>query len=1028
VKLSLPKFQLALVLVLAAVSAGVVALTYWARTPSFYFEVSMRSSTGGIAQTFYDVGRGISESDSVRLYLHHAKSTAVYRFPLPEAEYRTIRFDPLNHGNANLVIKYARIVDMFGHTLRRFSLGELTVANGISASEIKEGKMSLTLGPKDNDSILIINPGTPLTLHIAPSARLAFAVRVFLLCFLSLVAAGLLWLILSKQLWSGRMQQRWSRFAAWIQLHPGRALLLVAVISAVLNCYPVVFFGRSFVSPSVAMLYGRPPSLPGIHDLVLENTKGSDIGAMFWQNLPYSFLQSRALMRYHELPLWNRYNSSGTPHLGQGLTMFGDPLHLLVVAAGGASWAWDLKFVLAKTFFCWGIGLAVLFASKHLPTSLLFCFSAAFIGFFSYRFNHPAYFSLCYAPWLLACWLGLTRATTSRVAAGWAFGLVLASLAELNSGTVKEAYMLLLSLHLTGFLIFLLSNETEHVRKFLHVICAGVVFILIAAPAWLTFLDTLRSSFSGYRHAPAFQIQPGLAIGLWDEIFYRRINSGGGVFNPSANFLVLLGCLLSLAHFKTLLRDRIFVMIGLGALSSFALVFGVIPRAIIYKIPVLSDVMHIDNTFSCVLIVQLFVLAGFGVRQLWATIDSETRRFEMVIVVLGMALVFGLYLGLTQAHQRALDTFEPLEQAGLHNTFYDIYITSIILSVLALPPLVRTISRHTAVASWLSVPIIACFLALHWRMGMHLNTNIAEIDDCVMNPQVRVDFGAHSPTIDFLKSQTGTFRSVGFGSTFFSGYNDMPGLESIYGADPLVDPQYRELLLSAGMAADWGWRWRVDKTNFESMRPLYNLLNVRYFLDGVQKPKVSAPSFDALPPLDLQVYENRAAWPRAFFVDAAVTYRSVDEFLGIVRQSPDLPMAAVLETDATAISETRPFAAPTGTNPEVVAGRDFRLTNNTTSFVIDVPRPGLVVLTETYSGDFAGTMNGRPTKYFRVNHAFRGIRIPSAGTYAISFSYWPKHFTAALIMFGSGLIVLTLWLGGTFFRRRERTAAIAQTR
>jgi hypothetical protein len=43
VKFSLPKFQLVLLLILAAFSAG-VALTYWALTPSFYFEVSMRSN------------------------------------------------------------------------------------------------------------------------------------------------------------------------------------------------------------------------------------------------------------------------------------------------------------------------------------------------------------------------------------------------------------------------------------------------------------------------------------------------------------------------------------------------------------------------------------------------------------------------------------------------------------------------------------------------------------------------------------------------------------------------------------------------------------------------------------------------------------------------------------------------------------------------------------------------------------------------------------------------------------------------
>ena len=462
-KLSLPKFQLALVLALAAISAGGVALTYWALTPSLYFEVSMRSSTGGVAQTFYDVGRGISEADSVRLYLQDAKSTAVYRFPLPKGKYRTIRFDPLDHGNADLIINYARIVDLFGHTLRRFPLGELRVANDISASEIKDGSMSLTLGPADNDSNLIINPGTPLELHMAPSARLLFVGRVFLLCFLPLVAAGFFGLLLAKhlakQLSSSRMEQRWSRFAGWIQLHPSRALLLVAAISTVISCYPVVFFGRSFVSPNngVLLLYDRLPTLPGYISSTLDDAKGADVGAAAWCTIPYSMVESRAIFHYFELPLWNRYNLTGVALLGQGLSMFGDPLHTIVLIAGGAAWAWDLRFLLAKIIFAWGAGLAIYAATRHLPSSLIMAASSVFIGFFAFRYDHPAIFSVCYSPWILYCWFRINEVTTIKRAVPWVFGLMVTSWAEMNSGTVKEAYMLLLGMNCCGLLIVLLN-------------------------------------------------------------------------------------------------------------------------------------------------------------------------------------------------------------------------------------------------------------------------------------------------------------------------------------------------------------------------------------------------------------------------------------------------------------------------------------------------------------------------------------------------------------------------------------------
>jgi hypothetical protein len=162
-------------------------------------------------------------------------------------------------------------------------------------------------------------------------------------------------------------------------------------------------------------------------------------GAIMWHDVPNSFIQCRALFQDGELPLWNRYNSCGLTLLGQGQSMFGDPLHMLPVLAAGEAWAWDLKFLLAKVLFCFGLGPAVYASSRHLPTALLLAFSSGFIGFFAHRFNHPAFFSICYAPWLLVGWLEITRAATVRSTAGWTAGLLLVGWAELNSGTAKEA-------------------------------------------------------------------------------------------------------------------------------------------------------------------------------------------------------------------------------------------------------------------------------------------------------------------------------------------------------------------------------------------------------------------------------------------------------------------------------------------------------------------------------------------------------------------------------------------------------------
>jgi len=64
----------------------------------------------------------------------------------------------------------------------------------------------------------------------------------------------------------------------------------------------------------------------------------------------------------------------------------------------------------------------------------------------------------------------------------------------------------------------------------------------------------------------------------------------------------------------------------------------------------------------------------------------------------------------------------------------------------------------------------------------------------------------------------------------------------------------------------------------------------------------------------------------------------------------------------------------------IVPATDYSLTNNSTSFRVQVSSPGVVVLTEPYvENDFELRVNGQSANYFRVNSAFRGVFVRRQG-------------------------------------------------
>lgn len=793
--------------------------------------------------------------------------------------------------------------------------------------------------------------------------------------------------------------------AAW----PATTLFFAAALATTASCYPVVFCGKSFVSPNFGptptLLKLSPDATPQTPEPV-ENSRGADTGAMLWAHLPYSIIQHRAIFKHHELPLWNRSTFCGAPLLAQGQSMLGDPLHWIPVSAAGASWAWDVKFCIAKLLFSFGVGLVAFAATRRIWVAALLAISSSFIGFFAFRFDHAAFFSLCYSPWILLCWMRAAQ-TAGRVWP-WALALAAANFWELNSGTAKEAAMLIAGLNFTGGLLVLTAAEKcrERLARFGLMIFGVVIFIMLSAPLWMLFLDALRYSWTIPAAMPFAQLPPDLALGIFDDLFLGQVTPGEMMANPSANFLVLLGCLWAVVDFRRLLANRTFTAILLGALLPAALVFGVIPAELLVQLKLIGKTGYIANTFSCVLIIHLLIIAAYGLRALWDRAARKKARGDMLIAAIGAVLLVAIFLPYVHG------------TSGKMSAFFRGYVIALAASLLALPWIVRGIRRNPNAGHFIAGGL--CIFIIHFRHGLWTDT---KFDSYVANPRARTNLAALSPSVSLIRTsfeESGhPARVTGLGSVLAPGFNAVLGLDHFSGADAFVNRWQYRLLEQSSVPLPAEPRRFLDRESFPRTRCFGDLWNTRFYLgDPADLPR-DVRGLELVKTLDLDIYVSHRAWPRAFFTDRLAECSSLRNF-----------------TDLLCTGDGRPFAAlvpdkPPGTEPAeltalagraIVAATDYRLTENSTAFTIKAPTPGVAVLGNTFEpGNWRVTLDGKPVDCFRVNQAFLAVALPEAGTHTLHFSYWPRCLTQALLLaLGGVLFALAILFIG--LRRRPKTA------
>ncbi len=971
-------------LVLAALISAAVAMSLLvSRVAVFEVVFEMISTSGGTTQLFYDAGRGFNEADSSRTSIGPSRTPVTVRLPLPAGRFNALRIDP-NTGPGDYVMSNLRIEDPSGQVVYRPDQAARLHAAGGAVMTVQGQSIAVMAGADVHDPIVVISLGHPLTLSVTvlhPTTIIMAAILCFALLF------GLFTVV------DVRAGPRVRSTVTAPQQHTA-VVIIACAIAAVAAMYPLLL-GRSLVAPSygVFMLYDQAPWVPGASDFVVEDLRGSDVGAQMWQTLPYSKVQREAISA-GEWPLWNRYNGLGRPLWGSGLSAFLDPLHLLSLITEDRATGWDMKFVHARVIFAVGVGLLAHLATGSAGAALVVGIAAPFFGYFSYRLNHPAYFSLIYTPWLLSAFVGLSRAVSAHSVAGWAMLVAIAAALQLVASTPKEGAIVLAVTFATGGFAVLLSPGRNRMWRLGGATGAAVVGLLLSAPHWLVFLDTLSRAWTVYD-------VPQVRFGSWPLVTALAL----GASTPdapvsSANMTIAAGVMLAIFTVPRWWRSSMAVACALMSVGALSIALGAIPAWGLLRVPLIRNVAHVDYTFTAAALIPLTVVAAFGFREAFALL-SRTRAasfFAIVAILLGGALVFG-------AGANALESTA---------------------SYPALAAVVGALFLPFAVAAWQAQVIgrfalgavVAASAMTIVPGGLHIDTRVRPIDAVLTQPRPRADLDEESPATEAAKRlTTEPFRAVGVGTTLFPGTQALWGLEGLVGADALELPHFRELGLAAGMFNHpWGWVSLFSVEDMQSQSALLDMFGVRVVF---ARPEAVVPFGRQVPtrsPDFVKVIERPTAWPRAFFTTGILRYSGPAELLDMLNSGSG-PFAATQLGDAHAEELLEGLPDQRGT---IVPAETYRLTPNTTTFTVTAQGRGIVLLGEAYEPqDFRAFLNGEPTPYFRANHMYKGLVIPEAGTWTVRFEHRPAMWTASWALASVGALILA---AAGVWRRRQRSS------
>lgn len=292
--------------------------------------------------------------------------------------------------------------------------------------------------------------------------------------------------------------------------------------------------------------------------------------------------------------------------------------------------------------------------------------------------------------------------------------------------------------------------------------------------------------------------------------------------------------------------------------------------------------------------------------------------------------------------------------------------TAIAAALAAVYAFTLNLTRVAAVVRVVPLALLLLFLADTWRVN-------AKFIFLVDVPQKAA--GKSSPTMDFLASQAGYYRTL-----------PMTGDMMPYAAMKIP------VMFTPSPVQQQRWQMFLDNLNFSSA--MLDIMNVKYLVyDAAQFQQERqlvgeryTPVFNSPDGREV-VLENRQVMPKGWLVPAVVQVGTAAQALGII-QSPNFAPAqvGVVETPPP-LAMAQPGTSPAGSGTVQLVKYEGELV----IFTADVASNALLVTGEKYANGWKATVDGKPAEIQRVNFLQRGVYL-TPGRHEVRFIFDPISF------------------------------------